>query len=59
MDYVKMEAEYNCSKEVGNKKIIFKFKTGLQVLFKPKKGLESENADMNRDVEVEYRDILK
>ena len=27
MDYVKMEAEYNCSKEVGNKKIIFKFKT--------------------------------
>jgi len=44
MDYVKMEAEYNCSKEV---------------LFKLKKGLESENADMNRDVEVEYRDILK
>jgi len=44
MDYVKMEAEYNCSKEV---------------LYKLKKGLESENADMNRDVESEYRDILK
>ena len=27
MDYVKMEAEYNCSKEVGNKKISFRFIT--------------------------------
>jgi len=44
MDYVKMEAEYNCSKDV---------------LAKLKKGLESENADMDRDVEKEFRDILK
>ena len=29
------------------------------MLHKLKKGLESENADMNRDVEKEYRDILK
>ena len=27
MDYVKMEAEYNCSKEVGNEKTIVKFIT--------------------------------
>ena len=44
MDYVKMEAEYNCSKDV---------------LAKLKKGLEAENADMDRDVEKEFRDILK
>ena len=44
MDYVKMESEYNCSKDV---------------LAKLKKGLEAENADMNRDVEKEYRERLK
>ena len=31
----------------------------MKVLYKLKKGLESENADMNRDVESEYREILK
>ena len=31
----------------------------VKVLYKLKKGLESENADMNRDVESEYREILK
>lgn len=36
LDYVKMEAEYNSSKEV---------------LAKLRKRLEAENADMNRDVE--------
>jgi hypothetical protein len=44
IDYVRMEAEYNCSKDV------------LVLL---KKGLEAENADMNRDVEKEYRERLK
>ena len=66
MDYVKMEAEYNCSKEVkihllGMDSMIFYLChiLNVKVLYKLKKGLESENADMNRDVEVEYRDILK
>ena len=69
MDYVKMEAEYNCSKEVRLRLILKTKGTGFsslliglllaQVLHKLKKGLESENADMNRDVEKEYRDILK
>ena len=69
MDYVKMEAEYNCSKEVRLRLILKPQGTGFssvliglllaQVLHKLKKGLESENADMNRDVEKEYRDILK
>jgi len=44
LDYVKMEAEYNCSKEV------------LGTL---KKSLEAENADMDRDIEKEYREQLK
>ena len=39
-DYIKMENEYNTSKTV---------------LAKLKKGLEVENADINKDVEAEYR----
>ena len=67
MDYVKMEAEYNCSKEVFIvdslqwilSMVICATPLNVKVLYKLKKGLESENADMNRDVEAEYRDILK
>ena len=44
LDYIKMENEYNISK---------------RVLGKLKKGLEAENADMNKDVEAEYRAKLK
>merc|ERR1712059_161864 len=44
MGYVKMENEYNTSKKV---------------LGKLKKGLEVENADMNKDVEAEFREKLK
>ena len=43
-DYIKMENEYNMSKKV---------------LAKLKKGLEAENADMNKDVEAEYRAKLQ
>ena len=43
-DYIKMENEYNMSKNV---------------LAKLKKGLEAENADMNKDVEAEYRTKLQ
>eukprot|EP00092_Neocalanus_flemingeri_P023142 GFUD01025093.1.p1 GENE.GFUD01025093.1~~GFUD01025093.1.p1 ORF type:complete len:213 (+),score=73.93 GFUD01025093.1:62-700(+) len=43
-DYIKMENEYNTSKKV---------------LAKLKKGLEAENADMNKDVEAEYRAKLQ
>ena len=43
-DYIKMENEYNISKKV---------------LAKLKKGLEAENADMNKDVEAEYRAKLQ
>ena len=69
MDYVKMEAEYYCSKEVLIVEINGFYNCqwlatcatfqNVKVLYKLKKGLESENADMNRDVEAEYRDILK
>ena len=66
MDYVKMEAEYNCSKEVKSQILELDsiihcpcHTLNVKVLYKLKKGLESENADMNRDVESEYRDILK
>lgn len=44
LDYVRMEAEYNTSKDV---------------LAKLKKGLELENANMDRNIEQEYRQILK
>merc|ERR1712228_672066 len=44
LDYIKMENEYNISK---------------RVLGKLKKGLEAENADMNKDVEAEYRALKK
>ena len=43
-DYIKMEHEYNVSK---------------QVLAKLKKGLEVENADMDRDIDADYRTNLK
>eukprot|EP00092_Neocalanus_flemingeri_P015864 GFUD01017174.1.p1 GENE.GFUD01017174.1~~GFUD01017174.1.p1 ORF type:complete len:213 (-),score=68.13 GFUD01017174.1:270-908(-) len=43
-DYIRMEHEYNTSKHV---------------LAKLKKGLEVENADINKDVEAEYRERLK
>ena len=43
-DYIKMEKEYNTSKFV---------------LAKLKKGLENENADINKDVEAEYRNRLQ
>ena len=43
-DYIKMEHEYNVSKDV---------------LAKLKKGLEVENADMDRDIDAEYRSNLK
>ena len=43
-DYIKMEKEYNTSKFV---------------LAKLKKGLENENADINKDVEAEYRSRLQ
>ena len=38
MDYVKMEAEYNCSKEVGNKKIILKSNLWTTGPFQAEKG---------------------
>ena len=43
-DYIKMEIEYNTSRTV---------------LAKLKKGLEVETADINKDVEAEYREKLK
>ena len=42
-DYIKMEHEYNVSKKV---------------LSKLKKGLEVENADMDRDIDADYRSEL-
>ena len=39
--------------------VLFLDPLNVKVLYKLKKGLESENADMNRDVESEYREILK
>ena len=43
-DYIKMEHEYNVSKKV---------------LARIKKGIEVESADMERDVDADYRDNLK
>ena len=43
-NYIKMESEYNTSKNV---------------LARLKKGMELENADINKDVEAEYNEKLK
>ena len=43
-DYIKMENEYNTSKNI---------------LAKLKKGIELETADINKDIEAEYHDKMK